>query len=60
MLRLGGRGLGIRLGLRLCLRRSSVLGRYDLQQQRRLPDIPLTGIAEVGKIRMTTTNTVCY
>ena len=40
--------------------RSSALGRYDLQQQRRLPDIPLTGIAEVGKIRMTTTNTVCY
>ncbi|UJF24538.1 hypothetical protein L0B52_09465 [Suttonella sp. R2A3] len=40
--------------------RSNRLMRYDLQRQVRLPDIPLQGIAEVGFIRMGTTNTICY
>lgn len=41
-------------------RRSNMLSRYNLQKGERLPEIPLSGIAEVGKIRMNTTNTVCY
>lgn len=40
--------------------RSNKLMRFDLQTQTRLPDIALTGIAEVGHIRMGTTNTICY
>ncbi|MDO5091474.1 MAG: hypothetical protein Q4D61_07990 [Cardiobacteriaceae bacterium] len=40
--------------------RSNKLGVFDLQKQQRLPDIPLSGIAEVGRIRMNTANTVCY
>lgn len=40
--------------------RSNKLGIFDLQKQKRLPDIPLSGIAEIGRIRMNTANTVCY
>lgn len=40
--------------------RSRQLGRFDLQRQHRLADIPLSGIAEIGKIRMNSTNTICY
>lgn len=40
--------------------RSNKLGRYDLQKQIRLPDIQLKGIAEIGHIRMSSTNTICY
>lgn len=40
--------------------RSNKLGIFDLQRQVRLPDIPLSGIAEVGRIRMNTANTICY
>lgn len=41
-------------------KRSRNLSRYDLKNHRRLPDIELSGIAEIGQIRMNTTNTVCY
>lgn len=40
--------------------RSNRLSRYDLQNQVRLPDIPLKGIIEISRIRMSSTNTVCY
>lgn len=40
--------------------RSNKLKRFDLQKQISLPDIPLQGIAEIGRIRMNTTNTICY
>lgn len=40
--------------------RSNMLGRFDLQHQRRLADIQLRDIVEIGKIRMNTTNTICY
>lgn len=40
--------------------RSRNLSRYDLKNHRRLPDIELSGIAEIGQIRMNTTNTICY
>lgn len=39
--------------------RSNELGLYDLQQQKRLPNIPLD-LLEIGQIRMNTTNTICY
>lgn len=40
--------------------RSRILMRYDLKNRRRLPDIELQGIAQIGQIRMNTTNTICY